>query len=873
MFPPCLRAPPSSKMPSLYLFFAITLLPLMLQADETNFFARQVHPLEMTEDGSRLLALNSAEGRLSIFAMEDEEMARPILIQEIFVGLLPVSVRLRTADEAWVVNELSDSISVVSLSRGRVVATYGTGNEPADVVFAGGKAFVTCARDGTIEVYQPSDGTLLSVIPVKGLMPRMLAVSADGERVHAAFLHTSNGTTILPRTEAPPQQVSTMNTPELPRPPRVGKVVPVSDERISYEVLDHDVVTLSVEREEVLGYEGEIGTNILALCALQDGSLLAANSEARNLIALEPELRGRFVRSRLARLTGNGLTQFDLNRDPDVSFPEIDSGAAAVALAQVMAILPEERFAWLAAFGSDRLAQFDLEEGKVIRLIDLRQKDDEERSGRTVRGPRGMAKHPKLPRLFVLNRLSHTLTTLDPETGMVLAEIPLSQHLNLSEEDLLGRGFLFDARLSGNGSVSCASCHIDLEQDGMAWDLGDPRGEMKTVLGAQLSIHRPETFVERRLHPMKGPMMTQTLIGLATQEKLHWRGDMERIQDFNITFPNLLAAPLLPDEEMDLVARYLQKLKHHPNPNLELDRSLREDVAGGDPRAGISVFTAPENHCATCHTLPTGTSNNLGIFSSVGSFQPLKDAPLQTTYQRTHFNPRVGAQSVSGFGLGSDGSHFELPISHPYSLHNMDDVNRRLAVRQKEKRDLTAFILSFDTGTAPAIGHTVTITAKKLEDEQRARIRTLEQQAGLGALSGVSLVVQGFFRGEKVSWRYDRESETYEQVGRTLDLIVEEMEMGDVLSFLGVPLDSEGRFTTDRDGDGQEDGSAALPSLQLPSAGILRWEAQNHNFYPEYSNDARAWKPLPREIKQTRGSYHFEDPPTIGRRFYRLRRR
>src|SRR5204863_1301209 len=68
-------------------------------------------------------------------------------------GMEPVAVAARSATEAWVVNHLSDSISIVDLSGAvpRVVRTLLVGDEPRDIVFAGpggGRAFVTTAHRG-----------------------------------------------------------------------------------------------------------------------------------------------------------------------------------------------------------------------------------------------------------------------------------------------------------------------------------------------------------------------------------------------------------------------------------------------------------------------------------------------------------------------------------------------------------------------------------------------------------------------------------------------------------------------------------------------------------------------------------------------------
>jgi hypothetical protein len=76
------------------------------------------------------------------------------------VGLEPVAVASRVngggRTEAWVVNHLSDSVSIVEVdpsdvTRTRVVRTLLVGDEPRDVVFAGtgfNRAFITTARRG-----------------------------------------------------------------------------------------------------------------------------------------------------------------------------------------------------------------------------------------------------------------------------------------------------------------------------------------------------------------------------------------------------------------------------------------------------------------------------------------------------------------------------------------------------------------------------------------------------------------------------------------------------------------------------------------------------------------------------------------------------
>ena len=62
-------------------------------------------------------------------------------------------------NELWVVNHLSDSVSIIdtTLSPPRVVRTLHVGDEPRDIVFASGKAFITTAHRGQNTPWQDGD--------------------------------------------------------------------------------------------------------------------------------------------------------------------------------------------------------------------------------------------------------------------------------------------------------------------------------------------------------------------------------------------------------------------------------------------------------------------------------------------------------------------------------------------------------------------------------------------------------------------------------------------------------------------------------------------------------------------------------------------
>src|SRR5689334_4443619 len=80
-----------------------------------NYEGKQTSPVKLSADGTFLFAVNTPAARLSVFDVSHS--SNPYLIAEIPVGIEPVSVNPRTSDEVWVVNEVSDSISIVSLSQ------------------------------------------------------------------------------------------------------------------------------------------------------------------------------------------------------------------------------------------------------------------------------------------------------------------------------------------------------------------------------------------------------------------------------------------------------------------------------------------------------------------------------------------------------------------------------------------------------------------------------------------------------------------------------------------------------------------------------------------------------------------------------------
>src|SRR5262245_57223437 len=88
-----------------------------------NFETAPVHPIALSPDQSRLAVCNLTDGKLEVF---DVAAGHLVPLGSVSVGIDPVSVSFRHANEAWVVNHISDSISVVDVAALRVIATIDT---------------------------------------------------------------------------------------------------------------------------------------------------------------------------------------------------------------------------------------------------------------------------------------------------------------------------------------------------------------------------------------------------------------------------------------------------------------------------------------------------------------------------------------------------------------------------------------------------------------------------------------------------------------------------------------------------------------------------------------------------------------------------
>ena len=765
-----------------------------------NWESPHVSPLDLTPDGSRLLAVNTADNRLEVFTVTGGGLAA---FGSVPVGLDPVSVRARTNTEVWVVNHVSDTLSVVDLAAMNVIATLYPGDEPADVVFAGSpqRAFVTVSQLNQVLVYDPLNLAAGPVVlDIAGEDPRALAT--DGTTVYVAIFESGNRTTILRKATVsssvspyegapnpPPNDGAGFDPPiggDLPVPPEVGHIVRSNglgfwlddnggdwSAAVDWDLHDHDVAIIDADSLSISYATGLMNAN-MAIGVHPGGGVTVVGTEAINEVRFEPVINGTFVLVTGAIVTGPGAgTVTDLN-------PHLDYSSSTVSQAIRDQSLGDPRgVAWrnasrgfITGMGSNNVAVVD---GSLARtgLVEVGE------------GPTGAVYDASNDRVYVLNKFEGSISIIDAGT---LAESRIVFYDPTPDAVKDGRPFLYDThRTSGLGQASCASCHIDGRMDQLAWDLGNPAGAVQPF---NQTCDSPGVPCED-WHPMKGPLMTQTLIGIVGTEPFHWRGDKEDLAAFNVAFESLMGDDTqLTLTEMAQFETFIAMLTPPPNPFREFDGTLPPALPnGGLPPSGEAMFGL----CANCHALPSGTTGGilggeLNGGSVINGTQAIKIPQLRNLYEKTGFD-RTSNANNRGFGFLHDGNHdtlFNFLGVFPFDL--------------QQRRDVEAFLLCFATDTHAGVGAQAMLPLAAAR--QPVTVSELISLAGTG---DVGLVVKAVVDGEQRG--YYRMGSGDFQADRVAEIISEQNMLGlagpgTPLTFTVVPAGSEVRIGVDRDTDG-----------------------------------------------------------------------
>ncbi|ARN72870.1 putative Ig domain-containing protein [Oceanicoccus sagamiensis] len=784
-------------------------LTVSISTGFTAFESGPVRPMAFSPDKTRLFVTNTPDNRLEIFNVTASGL---VAAGSIAVGMEPVAVAARTNNEVWVVNHLSDSVSIVDIAQGRVTRTLLVGDEPRDIVFAGNggaRAFITAAHRGQhlthasiagvpgagdpqlesagigradVWVFDSANpGNTLGGTPNRILTffadtPRALTTSPDGNTVYIAAFMSGNQTTVINETLVCDGFQFSGGTNCAPGAPGGvpgvednvgGAPAPESSIIVKYDgstwrdtlgrdwgsivqftLPDHDVFsidanTLAANSVQEFDSVGTVLFNMVVNPAT--GKLYVTNTELPNEVLFEgagdhggSTVQGHLSEARISVINpANGSVDVQhLNQHIDYSKLFTDSNtnnhptpltkSSSLATPLQPVVSADGSTVYVAAFGSGKIGVYNtaaLEDPAFESNFDpvAAAANHIDVGG----GPAGLVLDESNNRMFVFTRFNNQVETVNLNTGAVVAIDTL--HNPEPQSVINGRPMLYDAQLtSGNGEASCSSCHIFADKDELAWNLGDPDGGIGINNQPNPSNAPLANFInpDPTIHPMKGPMTTQTLKGMSTMGSLHWRGDrvdgffgldpcneptgaacseQAGFMNFIVAYEGLVGMEGIPTtQQMQEFADFILQVQLPPNPVRNLDNSLTTQQQTGATtynRAGTDTVES----CDGCHVLnpEQGAFGSDGGATFDGEPQSFKVPHLRNMYSKVGMFDAAGDQ-IRGFGFAHDGS---LPtvedfLGAPVFVLNGNDAD-----------DLESFMLAFDSDLAPVVGQQVTLTA------------------------------------------------------------------------------------------------------------------------------------------------------------------
>ncbi|MEE4301514.1 MAG: beta-propeller fold lactonase family protein, partial [Pseudomonadales bacterium] len=555
---------------------------------------------------------------LSIRVVEDTSSSVPSVVSaSVVVGGF--------SGDVWFVNPDNDSVGRMSAASGALQFTAGVGDDPRGIAeTADGSVWVANYGDDTITVLS-GDGVPVATIDTGyGTAPYALVADASGERLWA----TLYGSGEVIQLDVFQREISARlyvgPTPRAlafaPLTDRLYVTRFISDAHWA-EVYEVDAASLNYVRTYRLDKhlepdslaEGRGIPNYLASIVVDgqgryayvaakkdnvdrgliyDGPALDADNTVRPMIAVLDLQRGTDLRdARIDLDNADSPSSLALSRDGRSLFVSLQG----VNLVQVLEVNPES-----GALG-----------GTGNRIA-------------TGLAPQGVALDESSGQLFVKNLTGRSVTVADVsdflETGALVTtseDVPVVMNDALSPTVLEGKRLFYNAgdglggegflgRLSAEGYVSCASCHLDGLEDGRNWD--------HTALG-------------------EGMRNNISLAGRGGTRfgNVHWSANFDEIQDFEGDIRGRFGGtglmsdadfaeredPLGPQKalvsaDLDALAAYVESLGRDSlprSPHRSADGSLTPQGVRGE-----AVFEA--QGCNSCHRAPAYTD---GVIHDVGT--------------------------------------------------------------------------------------------------------------------------------------------------------------------------------------------------------------------------------------------------------------
>jgi len=564
----------------------------------------------------------------------------------------PVDLVL-TPDEQWLLtaNQTSNSVSLVRVSDGTVVAEAACGKHPSAIVLTpdGRKALVSGTYSGELTVLALNGPTLQPAGSIHlGFEPRGIAVSPDGKLAYVA-LTAANEVAVVDLDKL--QLLTRISVGRWPRYLTLTR----DGTRLAVGASGDGGISVVDTQSRTKLYDSKfVGLNIGHLQASADGHYAYFPWV---VYADRPITPGNI---REGWVLGNRVARVRLDGQSRREAMALDPRGRAVADPHGLALSPDEQWLAMSASGTHELV--------VFRLADLPLRadgpgdhlkpdiaNDAERffriplSGR----PMGIRFDRSGERVYVANYLTNSVQVVHLSDRKVERTIALGATV---EPPLARRGeaIFYDALRSADGWYSCHSCHYEGDTNAVTMDTKNDGtfGTYKMVLSLRNIRHT-------------GPWFWHG-----------WQKDFEAAVRKSLGETMQGSQPPT-DDDAKALAAFFETLSAPPNSRRAPDGRFSEAA-----KRGKQVFESAAAACSSCHNGPyftDGEIHDVGLTSQYDVYEGFNTPSLVDIGNRVGYLHHGRADSLEALLSG---------------LHSPAKVSQTRDLEAQELADLVEYLKS-----------------------------------------------------------------------------------------------------------------------------------------------------------------------------------
>jgi YVTN family beta-propeller protein len=555
----------------------------------------------------------------------------------------PIDIALLPGGRVLTANHTADSVSLVDLENGKVLADVSCGRKPSAI---------SCSRDGTRAVVCNLWSGTVTLIGVRrssldplggiavGPLPRGSAFSPDGDTVYVTVANEVvqcdwKTKKIVRRLPAPREPQDARLSPD-------GRWLVVAGSRSG-------IVTCWETQSGNLHWQRKIedAFNLRGLPFTPDGKAVVCAHAVRREFPVSKENieQGWVIDSRLTRLP------LDPKAQPPLEQVALDTRGKAVGDPHGVAFTADGRRLAVAAAGTHELLLLDVDHvpwtgGDPGDLIDPALRDGEHAMRRVPLGGRPTTVVLlEGARLAVSNYLLDAVQVVDADAGRVVRTVPLGSPGKPSPARQ-GEALFYDATRSHNQWFSCHTCHAAGHTCGLTFDTlnDDSYGN---------------------------PKLTPTLRNVTKTGPWTWHGwQKDLAAGVKKSITETMFGPPPTGEEVKAIVAFLGTLDHPPNPTEATEATKR----------GEALFRGKAN-CIRCHKGEQYTSEgvyDVGLESDGSPYRLWNPPSLRGLWDRGPYLHDGRAKSLD-----------ELLQTH----HQPEKLGGK-ALTEREQRELVAFLRS-----------------------------------------------------------------------------------------------------------------------------------------------------------------------------------